>query len=56
MLQDVPTLLAMASHRMPLSAGDLILTGTPAGVGPLKPGQEIVATIEGLEPLRLRTI
>ncbi len=56
MLHDVPTLLSLASHRMPLSAGDLILTGTPAGVGPLKPGQEIVATIEGLEPLRLRTV
>jgi len=53
MIRSVPALLALASHTFPLSPGDLLLTGTPAGVGPLTPGQRVEATIEGLPPLRL---
>ncbi len=34
-----------------LAAGDLIYTGTPAGVGPVKPGDRIDLVIDGLEPL-----
>jgi fumarylpyruvate hydrolase len=33
--------------------GDLILTGTPAGVGPVVPGDRIEARIEGLPPLAI---
>lgn len=35
-----------------LGPGDLVFTGTPAGVGPLQPGDRVEAGIEGLPPLR----
>ena len=38
MIFDVPTLIAYISAAMTLEPGDLILTGTPEGVGPLAPG------------------
>src|SRR5207244_785475 len=37
-----------------LGPGDLIFTGTPSGVGPLKPGDRLEGGIEGLEVLRNR--
>lgn len=37
-----------------LKAGDIILTGTPHGVGSVQPGDELVGTIDGLEPLTVR--
>ncbi len=52
MVFSVPTLLAYASAIMTLEPGDLICTGTPQGVGPLAPGNEVQIEIEGLEPLR----
>lgn len=55
MLWGVPALLSLASRTFPLSAGDLVFTGTPAGVGPLLPGQRVEASIDGLPPLRLET-
>ncbi|MCJ7513845.1 MAG: fumarylacetoacetate hydrolase family protein, partial [Anaerolineales bacterium] len=42
MVFSIPQLLAFISSVMTLEAGDLILTGTPAGVGPLQPGDEVV--------------
>jgi len=48
----VPTLIAYVSSVMTLEPGDLIFTGTPAGVGPLKAGDEVVVEIEGLGVLR----
>ncbi|MDF3605738.1 fumarylacetoacetate hydrolase family protein [Paracoccus sp. DMF-8] len=36
-----------------LQPGDLIMTGTPAGVGPVSPGDDILAEIDGLEPVTL---
>lgn len=35
-----------------LEPGDLLFTGTPAGVGPLKIGERVEAGIDGLEPCR----
>jgi 2-keto-4-pentenoate hydratase/2-oxohepta-3-ene-1,7-dioic acid hydratase in catechol pathway len=49
---SVPTLIAYISSVMTLEPGDLIFTGTPAGVGPLKNGDEVVIEIEGLGVLR----
>ena len=49
---SVPTLIAYISSVMTLEPGDLIFTGTPSGVGPLKPGDEVVVEIEGLGVLR----
>jgi fumarylpyruvate hydrolase len=52
MLWDVPHIIAALSQLYELRAGDLIFTGTPAGVGPLKVGDRIEGGIEGLEVLR----
>ena len=43
---DVPRLIEFASHVMTLYPGDLISTGTPDGVGPLTPGDEVTIEIE----------
>jgi 2-keto-4-pentenoate hydratase/2-oxohepta-3-ene-1,7-dioic acid hydratase in catechol pathway len=43
---DVPGLIEMASSFYTLHPGDVIFTGTPQGVGPVKPGDTMVATIE----------
>ena len=52
MIFSIPTLLAFVSSVMTLEPGDVLLTGTPAGVGPLVPGDEVEVDIEGLAPLR----
>ncbi|MBI2466309.1 MAG: fumarylacetoacetate hydrolase family protein, partial [Candidatus Rokubacteria bacterium] len=46
MIWDIPRLVEFASSVMTLHPGDLISTGTPEGVGPLKPGDEITIEIE----------
>ena len=38
MIFDIPTLVSFISHRFTLHRGDLIYTGTPAGVGPITKG------------------
>lgn len=47
-------LVAYVSRMMTLMPGDLILTGTPAGVGPLAPGDVVEVEIEGVGVLRNR--
>lgn len=44
--------LAHLSRLVALAPGDLVFTGTPEGVGPLEPGDEFVASIEGVGELR----
>jgi fumarylpyruvate hydrolase len=51
MIWSVPDIIAELSTLFELREGDLIFTGTPAGVGPLKPGDRIECGIEGLESL-----
>lgn len=51
MVFSVPTLIAFISSVMTLEPGDLIFTGTPAGVGPLKPGDVVEVEIENLGKL-----
>ena len=48
----IPTLLTYISNAMTLEPGDLVLTGTPAGVGPLHPGDEVEVEIPGVGILR----
>src|SRR3954466_939445 len=48
---DVPTLISYISDIMTLLPGDVVLTGTPSGVGPIRPGQRVDVTIEGLGTL-----
>lgn len=47
----IPRLLAYITAAMTLEAGDLVLTGTPAGVGPLNPGDKVEIAIPGLGTL-----
>ncbi|WP_261555465.1 fumarylacetoacetate hydrolase family protein [Frankia tisae] len=51
LLRDVPALIAHMSAAMTLLPGDVLLTGTPAGVGPLRPGQTVAVTVEGIGTL-----
>ena len=51
MIWNVPDIIAHLSGLFELKAGDLIFTGTPAGVGPLKQGDRIEARVAGLPPL-----
>lgn len=51
LLHDVPALVEWVSRVMTLLPGDVILTGTPAGVGPMTSGQKVDITIEGIGTL-----
>ena len=51
MVFNIGVLIAYISSIMTLEPGDLIFTGTPAGVGGLKDGDEVVVEIEGLAKL-----
>ncbi len=52
MIYSVAQIIAFASQSLTLLPGDLILTGTPAGVGPIHAGDELEATIDGWPRLR----
>lgn len=51
MIWNIPEIIANLSTAYRLAPGDLIMTGTPAGVGPLAPGDRLTASVEGLAPL-----
>nr|WP_027717764.1 fumarylacetoacetate hydrolase family protein [Desulfovirgula thermocuniculi] len=53
---SVYELVSFISHIMTLEPGDVILTGTPAGVGPVKPGDTVEVVIEGIGRLTNRVI
>lgn len=54
MIWSVPEIIAHLSGFYRHGPGDLIYTGTPAGVGPVRPGSELRGTIDGLAPVTLR--
>jgi 2-keto-4-pentenoate hydratase/2-oxohepta-3-ene-1,7-dioic acid hydratase in catechol pathway len=56
LLHDIPTLIEYVSQVMTLLPGDVILTGTPAGVGPLEVGDEVSVTIESIGTLTNRVV
>ena len=49
---DVPYVVSFVAAVMPLFPGDIIATGTPSGVGPMKPGDTIEIEVEGIGRLR----
>lgn len=51
---SVSEVISLLSRLVPLRAGDLIMTGTPHGVGPLNPGDVISACIDGVAELDMR--
>ncbi|MEU7528693.1 fumarylacetoacetate hydrolase family protein [Saccharothrix sp. NPDC042600] len=51
LVHDIPTLIEYISSVMTLRPLDVILTGTPAGVGPITAGQSVSVTVEGLGTL-----
>lgn len=52
MVFSVPVLVSFISHVMTLQPGDVILTGTPSGVGPIEPGDVVSVEIEGIGALQ----
>jgi 2-keto-4-pentenoate hydratase/2-oxohepta-3-ene-1,7-dioic acid hydratase in catechol pathway len=52
MIFDVPTIIAFVSRHMTLEQGDVITTGTPAGVANLSPGDVVEVEISGIGILR----
>jgi 2-keto-4-pentenoate hydratase/2-oxohepta-3-ene-1,7-dioic acid hydratase in catechol pathway len=53
---DIPTLVAHVSSVMTLLPGDVILTGTPEGVGPMQVGDEVEVSIAGLGTLTNKVV
>ncbi len=53
LIWSVEELVSKLSHLVALEAGDIIFTGTPAGVGPLSSGDHVTAGIDGLPGLDL---
>lgn len=53
MVWSVPEIISHLSHYYHLQAGDVILTGTPAGVGPVVAGDIMTGGIDGLAPVSL---
>ena len=51
MIFNVPYLVSFISRVMTLEPGDVIATGTPEGIGPMRRGDEIAIRIEGLADL-----
>jgi 2-keto-4-pentenoate hydratase/2-oxohepta-3-ene-1,7-dioic acid hydratase in catechol pathway len=56
MIFDVPTLVSFISGVMTLLPGDIVLTGTPSGVGELRPGDTVEVRIEGIGSLSSRVV
>ncbi|HEY6739999.1 MAG TPA: fumarylacetoacetate hydrolase family protein [Actinopolymorphaceae bacterium] len=56
LIHDIPSLITAISSVMTLLPGDVVLTGTPAGVGPMNVGDEVSVTVEGIGTLTNRVI
>jgi 2-keto-4-pentenoate hydratase/2-oxohepta-3-ene-1,7-dioic acid hydratase in catechol pathway len=56
MIYSVADIVSFASQSLTLMPGDVILTGTPSGVGPIRAGDELEARIGDWRPLRNRVV
>lgn len=54
MIWKVPEIIACLSRHFALAGGDVIMTGTPSGVGAVRPGDVIEASVEGVGALTVR--
>ena len=53
MIWSVADIIAFLSTYVAAAAGDLIFTGTPAGVGPIRRGEQVRGTIDGIDPIEV---
>ncbi len=53
MIWSAAEVIADLSSYGPLAEGDVIFTGTPAGVGPVQPGDRLEVAIDGLAPCEI---
>jgi len=51
-ISSVPKLVSFISQVMTLNPGDVVLTGTPEGVGPMQPGDEVIVRLQTIGELR----
>jgi fumarylpyruvate hydrolase len=56
MIWDVPHQIEFLSTLFELTAGDLIFTGTPAGVGAIKPGDKLRGHVDGVGDLEVAVV
>jgi fumarylpyruvate hydrolase len=54
LIWPVPDIVSFISASMALAPGDLIFTGTPAGVGPVKPGETLTGGIDGVGEITIQ--
>ena len=54
MIFKIPAIIEFITSVMTLLPGDVILTGTPSGIGPMSAGSEITVEIEGIGALTNR--
>jgi 2-keto-4-pentenoate hydratase/2-oxohepta-3-ene-1,7-dioic acid hydratase in catechol pathway len=54
LIVPIPELIELASSVVTLHPGDIIATGTPEGIGPIRPGDELAIRIERIGEMRLR--
>ena len=54
MIWKVPEMIAYLSQLFTLQGGDVIFSGTPAGVGPIERGDQLIGEVEGVGELRTR--
>ena len=53
MIWNVPETISKLSEMVELAAGDIIMTGTPSGVGAIVPGDKIECEVEGIGTLKV---
>ncbi len=56
MIWKTPEIIAILSQYFTLAPGDLIMTGTPSGVGPVLRGDQVTAAVEGVGRIELRVV
>ena len=56
MIFNVPTLISFISQYFTLEEGDVVLTGTPSGVGPVKDGDTITGAIPGVVEINFKVV
>jgi 2-keto-4-pentenoate hydratase/2-oxohepta-3-ene-1,7-dioic acid hydratase in catechol pathway len=56
MIHDITTLVTYVTAVMTMLPGDVLLTGTPEGIGPLAAGDSVAVEVEGIGALTNRVV